>query len=246
MKLLQLNIWLGRLLNQTEALIQKEQPDILCLQEVLDSDKTVYLPDQLFDSLRRIQKISKLPYLFFSPTNAFQIAGTQANFGNVILSKYPIQDSQTIFVHGSPNTITGPDAHIPNIRNMQIVQLDTPDGALTVINHHGYWEPNQFGSEVSVEKMQIVADHIKKQSGPIIFAGDLNVVAESKAMRVFDGMLTDLTAEHNVPTTLSELGKVSGIACDHILINDLVKATGFSVCEELVSDHKGLVLEFTI
>jgi endonuclease/exonuclease/phosphatase family metal-dependent hydrolase len=246
MKILQLNIWLGRLLNQVEALIEKEQPDILCLQEVLDAEGTIYLPDQVFDSLKRIKKTSGLSYDFFSPTNSFQVAGVQGHFGNAILSRYPLKHVETIFTNNAHNTIAQESDHIPNIRNLQITQVDTPDGVVTVFNHHGHWEPNQFGSPTSVEKLQIVADQVRKQVGPIIVAGDFNVVAESDAMRVFDNLLVDLTAEHNITTTLSQFGKVSDVACDHILINDEISPLEFRVCEELVSDHKGLIMQFDI
>jgi endonuclease/exonuclease/phosphatase (EEP) superfamily protein YafD len=94
--------------------------------------------------------------------------------------------------------------------------------------------------------MQSVKTMLQKLPTPLIFAGDLNVKSESPVMRVFDDFLEDLTATHNVGTTLSVLGKVTDVACDHILISDDVLVTDFRVADDLISDHKALVMEFEI
>jgi endonuclease/exonuclease/phosphatase family metal-dependent hydrolase len=61
-------------------------------------------------------------------------------------------------------------------------------------------------------------------------------------MRELD-FLHDLTHEKGIKNTLSGLKFNGEVACDHILVNDLVKVKRFEVLGDLVSDHKALVLE---
>ena len=244
MKLLQLNIWEGKLLKEVLAFIDKVRPDILCLQEVFSCQGDIRLPDLMFNSLELIQKQTGFAHSFFSPTFTAEYAGVPASFGIAILSRYPLNNKESTFVHGSysPNGIAA-----PNTRVLQHCQVLVDGKSLSLVNHHGYWESTQFGSEVTTEKMRLVKETTQSLPTPIMFAGDLNVVNESPAMRVFDGFLTDLTAKHNIATTLSQLGKVSfNIACDHILVSDDVQVKNFSVSEDLISDHKALILEFDI
>ena len=95
--------------------------------------------------------------------------------------------------------------------------------------------------------MQRVVDKLKTFSDiPTIVAGDMNLNPEAAGMRLFDGLLKNLTASHNISSTISILGKVQGIACDHILVNDSIRVDGFRVLDDLVSDHTALVLEFDV
>jgi endonuclease/exonuclease/phosphatase (EEP) superfamily protein YafD len=94
--------------------------------------------------------------------------------------------------------------------------------------------------------MQLVKSKLEKLPQPLIFAGDLNVRTESPAMREWDGFLDDLTAQYSVTTTLSVLGKVTDVPCDHILVSEGVKVSSFHVADDLVSDHNALILEFDI
>ena len=73
-----------------------------------------------------------------------------------------------------------------------------------------------------------------------------NLLSKAPAMRLFDDLAEDLTATHAVSSTLSQLGKVQDVACDHILVNSLIQVVDFRVLSDLVSDHKALTLEFDV
>jgi len=112
---------------------------------------------------------------------------------------------------------------------------------VTVDAFHGFWRPNQFGDEESVEAFRNVAKVVQKYNhDPLVMCGDLNVVHQAPAMRELD-FLRDLTNEYGVANTLSGIKYDGLVACDHILVNDLVKVENFAVRDELVSDHKALV-----
>jgi endonuclease/exonuclease/phosphatase family metal-dependent hydrolase len=245
-KLMQLNAWMGRLTPQIVSLIESEKPDILTTQEMFTVDGPVVFPDNMFNCFELIKSAGNFEHSFFSPLWNIQASHHNATFGNAIFSKYPLSNPETFFTHGKYNPDLTPETRIPNTRNAQIVTLEIDGKPLFVVNHHGHWEITPEGSETTVEKMEIVKARLVKQSGPLIFAGDLNLNPNTPALRIFDGLLEDLTATHNIKSTLSVLGKVPNVACDHVFVNDLIKVQTYKVSDELVSDHRALVLEFDI
>lgn len=245
MRLLQLNIWQGRLLRNVLNLIDQLRPDIICLQEVFSSQEVIATPEKLFNSLEIIIEQTGLDQVLFSPTFSAFYSGVKASFGNAILSRYPLLDTQTIFTNGTYVPDYNPASYNINIRNLQLATIQIDNHRFTLANHHAHWEIDPLGTAMSIEKMHNVRTMLDTKPGPIIFAGDLNVRSESPAMRVLDGLLEDLTARYNVPSTLSVVAKVSDVACDHILVSKGITVQQFKVCPELVSDHLALVLDCT-
>lgn len=247
MKLLQLNMWMGRLTRQIVSLIEHENPDIITAQEVFNVDGSVVFPDRMFDLAKYVQDAGGFEYVYFSPTFDTQIAHETAPFGNAIFSKLPIIASETIITHGKLVHDMTAQNYIENTRNAQFVTLTIGDTNVLLVNHHAYWENTPTGSAASVASMQHVVDKLRTYSNvPIIVAGDMNLNPDTAGMHLYDGLLENLTASHGITSTLSVLGKVQDVACDHILVNELVQVVDFHVVDELVSDHKALVLEFDI
>ena len=245
-KLIQLNIWQGRLLPQILTFLQREQPDFLCLQEVYSSSLNTPLLD-FFCGLEHMQRAFPEYYSNFSPSYELDVLGQKVGFGNAIVSKFPLADRQSVFISGEFRSYANLDGYIVNTRTLQqaTVQLAN-DKSLTLINHHGFWDKNPLGNDESVEKFQRVADEIAKVTGPIIFAGDMNLKPESPALQPLQEQLIDLTKTNDVRSTLSQFGKVSDVACDHIFVSGDVRIKNFVVSDALVSDHQALVLEFEL
>ncbi len=247
MKLLQINVWMGRLSRQLATLIERENPDIITAQEVFSSDGMVGLPDNTFHILDIMKQSGRYEHSYFSPFYEAEYAGVTVGCGNAILSKQPFATQDTFFTHGELAAYDKAAVFESNIRNAQHVTIELPGKQLLhIINHHGYWEPDPVGSEKSVRSMQVVVDAIQKLSGAIVFAGDLNVNPNTPAMQLFDGLLEDLTGRHNITNTMSILGKLQGVAPDHILVNGAVHTQDFRVLDDLASDHLPLVLEFDV
>lgn len=247
LKLIQLNIWQGKILIAVSRFLKQQDADILCLQEVCSS--SVYLGAlDLLSSLEVLQLDLAYPYVYYQSSFSFDTSGVTASMGNTILSKYPLENTRSVFTHNSYHEVTDWQRDHPgNTRNLQLAEVTLPDGkSFTVANHHGYWDKDKMGNEHTVAAMKIAAEELKKVQGPLIFAGDLNIVPASPAMHLFDNWLTDLTATHNISDTLSAFGKVSDVPCDHILVSPEVTVQEFTVSEELVSDHKALILVFEV
>lgn len=241
-KILQLNVWLGKIEGNLKRFLEQNKFDVICMQEVMFSDNCAeHLGRTCFDAARIIEA-SGMSYSFFSPNFSYKMADGEAQVGNLILSRTPFAGTQSEFASGSflQNAILGKT--VQDAWNFQMARLEN---GLIIINHHGYWQPNPLGNEDSVKSMQNVADFVKPLAAefPLVMCGDLNIEYNSPAMRPLD-FLTDLTVENQIDSTLSGLKYDGKVACDHILINDKIKAVDFGVRSELVSDH--LALETTV
>ncbi len=88
--------------------------------------------------------------------------------------------------------------------------------------------------------------------GPLIFCGDLNVKPSSPSLKPLNSLgLRNLTTEHHVSTTLSAVHRAPeadrlSVAVDYIFVSPEIKVQNFQVSEELLSDHKALILEFEV
>ncbi len=241
MKILQLNVWMGKVEGGLRRFLEQNDFDVICMQEVFAA-KTENVAGHLsrlcFD-LAQIQKASRLPYQFFAPNWGSKIADGTFELGNLILSKIPFTETTSQFIHGEykDNTVLG--QVVGNNLNIQIAKLEN---GLTVVNHHGFWRPDPMGDAESVAAFARVGEIIKALAGPVVMCGDLNVIHQSPAMRALD-FLRDLTDENQVATTLSGLKYDGLVPCDHILVNDQVEVKAFRVIPDIVSDHLGITAE---
>lgn len=188
------------------------------------------------DSVDDIKAASGLQYeyRFSNWSTAINNGAGKMEHGNVILSRYPIIRSDSKIVYGK--YIENPNYPEEKDTAWSVLKVELENGAV-IVNHHGYWRPNEYGDEMTVECMEKVADFIKNETAPLVMCGDLNIISESPAMRKLD-FLRDLTPEYGIKTTLQNLKFVKDVPCDHILVNDKIIVKNYQAHDELISDHK--------
>lgn len=244
MKLIQLNLWQGKLAYQIEDLLNEEKPDILCLQEVIDVPKG---DGVIFYIVEEIKKLFKTPNIFLSPVFTFNYMNRKANFGNCIISNYPITKSETIFTHESFVEEHDLADRETNMRNFQHATLDLPGKKLLhVLNHHGYRvAEHKNGDEKSLEQCQMIAEYASSLEGPVILTGDFNLVPDSVSIEKINRVLTNLTLKAKLKTTRTSLTRKTE-TCDYIFVSKEVRVKSFKASNTVVSDHQALILEFDI
>ncbi len=254
MKLIQVNSWMGKLAPTLMKFLEQEQPGIITTQEIFNSENDMPLPNDIFNLGSRMRDTLGLEYTYFSPRYSIDVAGEEMFYGNLILSRWPLAQTETTEIFGGRPIFhakagdTGENAAII----LQTAKVLSPQKEFVLANYHGYVVKSPVGylgdanSTACAQKVAKKLDAFSKM--PLIFSGDFNVSAESESMRVFDGKFRDLTAENHVSKTLSPAHRWNGPAdCDHILVNDKIDVKNFLVGEkELVSDHLPLIMEFGI
>ncbi len=244
MKILQLNVWMGKVEGELERFLAGDEFDVICMQEVMSSNDAELQLSRMCVDASRIVKAAGMSYQYFSPNWQAEYMHGHFQLGNMILSKIPFVSQKSEFVHGEyvEDMILG---EMPgNNLNVQIVKLEN---GITVVNHHGFWRPNPTGDAETVASFKKLAEIVKPEAerGPLVLCGDLNIIHASPAMRALD-FLRDLTDENGVENTLSGLKFNGEVACDHIMINGGLEAENFIVHERYASDHKGVSVEVKI
>jgi endonuclease/exonuclease/phosphatase family metal-dependent hydrolase len=244
MKIIQLNIWGGKLGQQIIDFLQTEKPDIVCMQEVNDlPGRSGY---KFFATLDEIKTEGGLGEAFMAPTYTSRYMERELGYGNAILSTYPISSTKTIFTNGAFKHNFDVTKNSGNIRNLQVATVDTPGGKLNILNHHGYHIPyTKAGNDETLRQMRIIAETIDTLTGPTILCGDFNLSPDSQSIGLINDKLTNLSIVYKLRRTYSQLSVVEAV-CDYIFVNDAIKVRNFQMSDELVSDHKALILEFEL
>jgi endonuclease/exonuclease/phosphatase family metal-dependent hydrolase len=243
MRLLQLNAWSIRLATRVEDMIINESPDIVTLQEVFDSNSDM----GLFPGLSQVAIDLKLHHLYFSPVYNLQFMGRKAEYGIATISNLELTDKYTAFTNleYKDNFMFDDDDY--NVRNFQhVVVRDQNDNEVHVINHHGYHVPgHKNGNDFTMKACQQIVDYARKLDGPVIIAGDFNLLPDSESIEILNKDFRNLTKEYDLQTTRTDLTHKTE-PCDFIFVNNEVEVNDFYASEVVASDHQGLVLDFEV
>jgi endonuclease/exonuclease/phosphatase family metal-dependent hydrolase len=249
MKIIQLNCWGGHLLNPILKFIEDEKPDIFCCQEVFRTSGELNPFFGFFQSFDKIKAAGEFTDSLYSPTWGGQAFGVHVDFGNAIFSKFQLSKPETIYIDSQYEAQQQALKFKSNIRNLQLCRVDSLNG-LVVANHHGFYNQNPLGTEESLRSSQRLAARLAKVKGPLIFCGDLNLSPDSPALEPIDKLgLKNWTRDSHLSSTLSQVHDVSHkveVACDYILSSQDIKVDSFKISDHLVSDHRALILEFSL
>ena len=241
MILMQLNVWGGRLEKQILDLIVQEQPDIICLQEAVSIKGGGN--GGLFLTVDKIKKLYSMN-LAYSPVFSFSFMRRKAEFGNAIFSKDKILNEDTVFTRLEYKKDFDFESDDYNIRNLLHVTIDNKGRQLHILTHHGHHVPNhKRGNEETLRQCNQIVEYIKGLKGEIILTGDFNLEPDSESMQQINKVLRNLPIEAGLTTTRTSLTLKTEV-CDYIFVNDKVKVKEFKPLDDIVSDHKALILKF--
>ena len=243
MKLIQLNVWAGRLQNQVANLFKSELPDIICLQEAISFNKE---DAAAFYTIENIQRDLKMKYSVVAPTFSFKLMEGVARFGNCIITSQPVDKSEVVFTNLEHKDDFDFNHDSGNARNFVHSIIRISGKPTNIITHHGYWVPeHKNGNEQTLLQMKRLSSYMDSLSGPIILTGDFNLAPNSESLNELNNKLRNLSVGYNLATTRNKLTHKTEV-CDYIFVNNQIKVREFSASDELVSDHKALILEFDV
>lgn len=245
MKIIQANIWHGKLNSKITDFFRAEKPDFICLQEICDLKGSS--GTGRFVTLDEIVESTGLNHVYMSPAYSFSFMKRELGYGNAILSKHPITNSKTVFTNKAYKKDFDTMQDGRNFRNFQQVQVDVEGAPLHLLNHHGYHVKSgvYHGNDATTAGVKMIADAIKELDGPLIVCGDFNLDPDSPSLAPLNEQLHNLTTAHHVQRTTTSLCPYDAVL-DYIFINDQIREGSFAVSDVLISDHKPLVFEFSL
>ena len=243
MKILQLNIWGGKLGRNISNLIKREDADVLCLQEVVSAPggQTFF-----FEDLEEISEFTGYPHVYHTPSKEFNFMNRKATWGDAILCRQPFQSANSFctYLEKAENFDFLGDRDYNAGRSLQHVTIENNGKTLHVLNHHGHHlHGHKNGDEETMRQCGLIADYIKELEGQVVLCGDFNLVAESESLEQINQLLVNHVKERGVVTTRTPLTHKTE-ACDFIFTSPDIEIKDFQVLDDIVSDHKALVVEF--
>ncbi len=244
MKIVQLNMWGGRLMPGVLQMLHCENPDIICLQEVFSSPQG----NTVFDTnnLEVLQDEFPDYHFYYAPIFDVDCEKAKTHFGNLIFARYPITHKETVFT-ADPyiEGLISRDVYY-YVRNFQHAVIDTPDGKINIINHHAQPNKGKLGNDDITRQMNMIVDHIKSLTGPIVVTGDFNLLPEAPSLLPLNQSLNNLSMTHDIQTTRTQFYKTDQHVCDYIFVDDAIIVDEFKVLDDLISDHSPLMASIRV
>jgi endonuclease/exonuclease/phosphatase family metal-dependent hydrolase len=244
MKIVQLNAWQGKFRQEIIAFLKSEKPDFVCMQEVNDlKGRSGY---KFFATLDEIKEGGGFSEAFMSQAYSCRYMERELEYGNTILSNTPFTKAETVFTRGKYKRHFDIEKDDSNTRNLQVASVKVGNTTLNILNHHGHCIPeSKAGDDETMRQMGMVADIVDGLRGPIIMCGDFNLAPDSESLGLINARLTNLSIVNNLKRTYNQFSAVHAV-CDYIFVNDRVKVRNFEMSDEILSDHKALILEFDL
>lgn len=266
MKIMCLNGWGGKLHAQLLPYLQKAQPDVLCLQEVVhtpSSDKpeltyrdvNIELPQRarFFEDVCAI-----LPdhSAIFCPAAQGDLWDGSKRYDSLwglatfVHKSIPIIGQAQGFVHKAFSA-NGYGSH-PRSRSAHAVRLfDFENGWPITISHmHGLRDlagkHDTAERFIQAERLRDLTFSIAEANDKIVVCGDFNVLPDSKTFDVFSKVgLHDLVTSRGFSSTRNSQYKKLGKFADYMLVNEKLSDVEFDVVySPEVSDHCPLILNY--
>jgi endonuclease/exonuclease/phosphatase family metal-dependent hydrolase len=248
-KFICLNLELGgKMIDRIVEFFQKEDPDILALQEVYNG-QALKLEKRLrsFEFLK--QKLG-FDHALFSPAVIDVYREGKLEQGNAILSKFPILDTKTVFYDvpiQERTHIEGPGDYTLTPRNLQRAAVDIAKIKINIFNTQGIWNFDGNDNERRIKMSEVIVREIKGREN-VILAGDFNTWPETETMKMIGNNLTNVF-QNKIPTTFNMKRKnpeFIPMIVDYMFVSPNLKIIDHYCPSVDISDHLPLVCVFEI
>lgn len=232
--------------------LKEENPDIFVLQEV-NNGHGENLPKNLRSIDILTSAFPKHEY-FFAPEILLRYPEGKIDIGNVIFSKFPIQNQHTIFLnapYGEYDPVPIGNDFSKHPKNLQMCKIDIGGEEMMIGNIHGLWE---LSGEDTIKRLKMSEQIIQEISNKehVVLAGDFNVKQETQTIRNIEKYLKNIF-KGQLKTSFNlkrkDLKKFPGYASaivDMIFVSSDVKVLSHKCPDVDVSDHIPLVVELDV
>jgi len=265
MRIMSLNGWGGKLHEELVSYLRSEQPDVLCLQEVIHSPETVkdwltyrdgdHVLPQRANFFRDVMATLPDHVATFCPAaqgvlwDDDRMIPSQWGLATFVHRSLPVIAQAQGFVHKSFSP-HGYGDH-PRSRSAHALRLYdyTRNRAICIAHMHGLRDLNGKMDTperlAQAHRLAELVSRVAEPDDPLIVCGDFNVEPDSETFRILANIgLHDLVTAGGFGGTRNSHYQKPGKFADYMLVNRKVEVCGFAVVNTPeVSDHCPLILE---
>lgn len=245
-KFLSLNIFRGKCLESVLSFIEKEQFDIIQLQEVSGDFISFNNVNDCFEVIKN--KTGLNGELLISWNHR---GNKKAYFGNATFYRPEFKMKERKELRYTPfQEIEFPDnPPVPkHPRATLFLKLEGKGKDLWCVNAHQVWGPTPYDEPYKMVHAKMLAEEVSKLSGPFVISGDFNVVPSTEIIASLEPYARNLTKEYGLVNTLDphihRAGHLfpPGLAVDYIFTHPSIVVKKFDVIDQMtLSDHMALV-----
>lgn len=243
LKVIQVNIWHGRLLGALLDFLREEEPDVVTMQEVTGGTENEG-PDPSVDTFAYLR--DELGY-----QGALGIAhesndrGVRTYCGNAVLVKGDVRSHRTIWLRASPSGAQWQPPHAePNFPRFAI-EADVVVGGrpLWVLSVHGAWTREPVDTPEKLRQARRLAEHLRSLDAPFILGIDANMPPQSEVVRTLDAAAHNAVHGSGITRTTHPTihaiakTKPAGLLVDFIYTSPHFRVIEIGTPEVAVTDH---------
>jgi endonuclease/exonuclease/phosphatase family metal-dependent hydrolase len=248
-KIISINLWQGgNLFDAILDFLKKENADILSLNEVYDgTDKNLEIK---YRSYSILPKLLNYPYTAFAPAFINNLPIGNVAQGNAIFSRFPIQNSKTVFfdIPFNPNYKETPGEYEDVPRNMLLTEILIDKTVINCFCVHGVWGKHGNDSERRLKMADTIVNEIKNKKN-VILSGDFNMCPNTKSIDKIETHLTYVFKNELKSTFNMKRKTIGGYATavvDLMFASKNMKVLSHSCPNVDISDHLPLVAEIEV
>lgn len=251
-KFVQVNIYLGKFLDELVDFLTAEKPDLVSMQEVSTNNFNLFENKDvnLFEVLKKKLGMYGTYYgdvrLEGDPTSVF---------GNAVFSRFPVVNSNVVVLKTSrPIKVEELYGYHPELfeqtyKHLLDLEVNIDGKSTHIMSWHGAWTAPPHDTRETLRQATLVYDHLKRINGPFILGGDLNAIPTSKTVGLIESVAVNLMKGKGVEmTTNPKVHKIAprGYLIDYIFTSRDIKLIQLDVPQITVSDHLPVVAELEI
>lgn len=242
MRLICLNIWLGKLGDPLIAFLQREAPktDIFCFQEMKSS-----LNNSSENDFFSVIAKSLPDFQGFFEATQDEKGEIEIGLATFIKKTDNVEKEGDFFVYRTRNSMVNNDGRTMG-RNAQFIEFSKLGNKYTIINFHGLWSgKDRLDSEDRINQCKKLKTLLHSLGGTKIMCGDFNLTKDTQSLAILDEGMRNLIKEFNITSTRPErYFPYPDKFCDYILVDNDIVVNDFKVLQDEVSDHLPLLLDF--
>lgn len=224
------------------AVIAREQPDVLMLQEF-------YSGDGIYNTREALKRI--YPYHYFeAPVRNYK---GQKKWGQATFSKFPIMNKERInFPNAETNKAMVTDidvcGQLVRVVNVHLQSVHFQEEQYVAIGNVRVGNFSNFPLVSFYEKLKdafkkrgiqadLVAKHLRRSPYPVVVAGDFNDTPNSYTYRSLSHGMQDAYWQAGRGLGATYNGPIPGLRIDHMLVDQYIKVQQYQVIQEDIADH---------